>query len=68
CDIDIRKDAPYEIYDEIPFKEIVYTEGDAWARMNVRMDEVEESIKIVEYALIIYPVGPIESICLWPYL
>ncbi|MDR1993466.1 MAG: NADH-quinone oxidoreductase subunit C, partial [Nitrososphaerota archaeon] len=39
CDIDIRKDAPYEIYDEIPFKEIVYTEGDAWARMNVRMDE-----------------------------
>ena len=50
-DVDIRKDAPYEAYGEIPFKEIVYTEGDTWARMNVRMDEVEESINIIEYAL-----------------
>ena len=58
-DIDVRKDEPYEAYGEIPFKEIVYTEGDAWARMNVRMDEVEESIKIIEYALDHLPTGPI---------
>ncbi len=57
-DIDVRKDEPYEAYGEIPFKEIVYTEGDSWARMNVRMDEVEESIKIVEYALDHLPTGP----------
>ena len=49
-DIDVRKDEPYEAYGEIPFKEIVYTSGDTWARMNVRMDEVEESINIIEYA------------------
>jgi Ni,Fe-hydrogenase III large subunit/NADH:ubiquinone oxidoreductase subunit C len=49
--IDVRKDEPYEVYDEIPFKKIVYTEGDVWARMNVRMDEVEESINIIKYAL-----------------
>jgi len=56
--IDVRKDEPYEAYGEIPFKEIVYTEGDTWARMNVRMDEVEESINIIEYAIDHLPAGP----------
>src|SRR4030042_2769665 len=50
-DIDVRKDVPYEAYGEIPFNKIVYTEGDTWARMNVRMDEVEESLNILDYAL-----------------
>jgi Ni,Fe-hydrogenase III large subunit/Ni,Fe-hydrogenase III component G len=57
-DIDVRKDDPYEAYGEIPFKEIVYKSGDTWARMNVRMDEVEESINIIEYALDHLPSGP----------
>ena len=57
-DIDVRKDEPYEVYGEIPFKEIVYTTGDTWARMNVRMDEVEESINIIEYAIDHLPTGP----------
>jgi NADH-quinone oxidoreductase subunit D len=57
-DIDVRKDEPYEAYGEIPFNEITYTEGDSWARMNVRMDEIEESIKIIEYALDHLPSGP----------
>jgi Ni,Fe-hydrogenase III large subunit/Ni,Fe-hydrogenase III component G len=57
-DIDVRKDEPYEAYGEIPFKEITYTAGDTWARMNVRMDEVEESINIIEYALDHLPSGP----------
>ena len=56
-DIDIRKDDPYEAYTEIPFNEITKTAGDTWARMNVRMDEVEESIKIIEYALDHMPTG-----------
>ncbi|MGD0071737.1 MAG: NADH-quinone oxidoreductase subunit C [Candidatus Bathyarchaeia archaeon] len=56
-DIDVRKDEPYEVYGEIPFKEIVYTTGDTWARMNVRMDEVEESINIIEYAIDHLPTG-----------
>ncbi len=58
-DMDVRKDIPYEAYGEIPFKEIVYPDGDTWARMNVRMDEVEESINIIEYALDHLPSGPI---------
>ena len=57
-DIDVRKDEPYEAYAEIPFKLITYDEGDTWSRMNVRMDEVEESINIIEYALDNLPTGP----------
>ncbi len=57
-DIDVRKDEPYEAYGEIPFKIITYDDGDTWARMNVRMDEVEESINIIEYALDHLPSGP----------
>ena len=57
-EIDVRKDDPYEAYGEIPFKEIVYKTGDTWARMNVRMDELEESINIIEYALDNMPKGP----------
>ena len=60
-DIDVRKDEPYEAYGEIPFKEIVYNSGDTWARMNVRMDEVEESINIIEYAVDHLPSGPIQN-------
>jgi Ni,Fe-hydrogenase III large subunit/Ni,Fe-hydrogenase III component G len=56
--IDVRKDEPYEAYGEIPFKVIVKDTGDVWARMNVRMDEIEESINIIEYALDNLPAGP----------
>lgn len=58
-DIDIRKDDPSEAYGDIPFNEIVYKEGDTWARQNVRMDEVEEAINIIVYALDHLPKGPI---------
>ena len=60
-DVDVRKDVPYEAYGEIPFNKVVYTEGDAWARMNVRMDEITESINIIEYALDHLPAGPIKE-------
>jgi NADH-quinone oxidoreductase subunit D len=59
-DMDIRFTQPYSVYGEIPFKQIVYTDGDTWARMNVRLDEVEESIKIIEYAVDHLPSGPIK--------
>ncbi len=58
-DIDVRKDQPYAAYREIPFKEIVYPDGDTWARMNVRLDEVEESINIIDYVVDHLPSGPI---------
>jgi len=44
----------------MPFKKIVYKDGDTWARMNVRMDEVEESLNILDFALDHLPSGPIK--------
>ena len=41
---DVRKRQPYGVYDKVDFKEIVYTEGDCFARYLVRMDEIMESL------------------------
>jgi Ni,Fe-hydrogenase III large subunit/Ni,Fe-hydrogenase III component G len=56
--IDVRKEEPYEAYGEIPFKLITYNTGDSWARFMVRLDEIDESINIIEYALDHLPTGP----------
>ncbi len=57
-EIDVRKDDPYEAYGEIPFKVIIRTEGDTYARLMIRLDEITESINIIEYALDHLPTGP----------
>lgn len=56
--MDVRKDEPYEAYGEIPFKVITYNTGDSWARLMVRLDEVNESINIINYAVDNMPEGP----------
>jgi len=56
--IDVRKDEPYEAYGEIPFNLITRHEGDSWARLMVRLDEVTESINIIDYAVDHLPSGP----------
>lgn len=53
---DLRKDDPYSIYDRFDFdipvgKGEVGTIGDCWDRNIVRMDEMEESCKIIEQAI-----------------
>jgi len=45
---DLRKHAPYSAYDKVQFNEILYTEGDTFARYKVRMDEMWESMNIIE--------------------
>jgi formate hydrogenlyase subunit 5 len=55
--IDVRKEEPYEAYGEIPFKLITYNTGDSWARFMVRLDEIYESISIIDYALDHLPTG-----------
>lgn len=44
---DVRKRIPYGVYDKVDFKEITREEGDSYARYLVRMDEIEESMKII---------------------
>ncbi|ALM74614.1 hydrogenase large subunit [Thermococcus barophilus] len=56
-DYDVRRDFPYAAYDELPFEVPVYSEGDALARTMVRLDEVRESIEIIDHALDSLPSG-----------
>jgi len=56
--MDVRKDVPYAAYDKIPFKMIIYSEGDSWARLMVRLDEISESVNIIDLALDNLPSGP----------
>ncbi|MFN2341829.1 MAG: NADH-quinone oxidoreductase subunit D [Desulfonatronovibrio sp.] len=54
---DVRRSEPYSIYDRFDFRVPTYPEGDALARYMVRMDEIEESIKIIQQALNSLPKG-----------
>ncbi len=56
---DLRKYRPYLIYDELKFDVPTYAEGDSLARYKVRLDEMEESIKIIRQALKLLEPGPI---------
>src|SRR3990172_7111731 len=55
---DLRKVRPYMGYDQYDFKVPVRTEGDTYARYIVRVEELRESLKIVEQALNKLPLGP----------
>lgn len=59
-DIDMRRDAPYEAYCEVEFKVPVYTQGDVFARLAVRIDEAYESIRIIEQVLSKKPQGDLK--------
>jgi Ni,Fe-hydrogenase III large subunit len=56
-DLDVRRDHPYEAYGHLPFKVPVYQSGDVRDRMQVRIDEVAESIQIIRAAVSGLPEG-----------
>ncbi|MBO3802432.1 MAG: NADH-quinone oxidoreductase subunit C [Candidatus Brockarchaeota archaeon] len=56
--MDVRRHDPYAAYGEIPFEEVAYGEGDSWARFMVRLDEIAQSVDIVNYAIEKLPSGP----------
>jgi NADH:ubiquinone oxidoreductase subunit D len=55
---DVRKKEPYSAYDKVSFNEILYTEGDTFARYMVRMQEMRESMNIIEQLIDNIPEGP----------
>ena len=57
--LDYRKAQPYSGYEDYDFHVPVYSEGDIWARMSVRMDEMVESAHIARQALDRLEPGPI---------
>jgi len=59
AEYDVRKDCPYAIYDRIDFDVPVGSTGDNMDRFLVRMEEMEQSMRIVERALAEMPPGPV---------
>jgi len=55
---DLRKAMPYCSYEDFDFKIPVGTEGDNYDRFAVRMQEMKESVKIIEQAVHALPEGP----------
>lgn len=58
---DVRKIEPYAAYDKVDFEIPVYKEGDAYARLLVRFEEVEQSMRILEHVIKQIPEGSILS-------
>jgi Ni,Fe-hydrogenase III large subunit/Ni,Fe-hydrogenase III component G len=56
-DRDVRRDHPYGAYGQLPFKVPVYQAGDVRHRMQVRIDEVGESIQLIRAAVALLPEG-----------
>lgn len=54
---DIRKRYPYDIYSQVKFNEITATEGDSFARYLVRLQELRESMDIIEQLIDSIPDG-----------
>ncbi len=55
---DVRRAEPYSVYPKLDFKIPTYPECDSMARYLVRMDEMEQSLRIIEQALDQIPAGP----------
>jgi NADH-quinone oxidoreductase subunit D len=56
---DVRKTYPYLIYDQLEFQVPLGTKGDNYDRFVCRIQEIEQSMTIVEQALQKLPVGPV---------
>ncbi|HLN19668.1 MAG TPA: NADH-quinone oxidoreductase subunit D [Bacteroidales bacterium] len=55
---DVRKLEPYSAYDRVQFNEIIKTEGDTYTRYTCRMDEIVESMHIIDQLIDNIPEGP----------
>lgn len=56
---DLRKDEPYLAYPDLDFKVVAAKDGDCYARYLVRMEEMLESLKLVEQVIENFPEGPV---------
>lgn len=54
---DIRKHMPYALYDKVEFNEVIRENGDSFDRYLNRLDEIEESLKIIEQLIDNIPDG-----------
>nr|BBE28138.1 NADH dehydrogenase subunit 7 [Heterosigma akashiwo] len=57
---DLRKNQPYEVYDKMEFEVPVGKNGDCYDRYLIRMQEMRESLKIIQQCLNNMPLGPVK--------
>lgn len=55
---DLRKKRPYSIYDRFEFDVPIGHAGDCYDRYLVRMEEIRQSLRILEQAIAAFPAGP----------
>lgn len=60
-DVDLRRDNPYLVYDELDFDVPLGEKGDTFDRYLVRMEEMRQSRRIIQQALDKMPEGPIKA-------
>jgi formate hydrogenlyase subunit 5 len=60
-DRDVRRDRPYAAYRRLSFKVPLRTPGDVNARMSVKLEELFESMSMIEQALSNLPDGPLRN-------
>ena len=56
---DVRRAHPYSVYPELEFDIPTRTEGDSYARYLLHLDEIRESIRIIDQVLHQIPDGPV---------
>ena len=59
---DLRRSQPYDCYEQIDFKIPIGKNGDCYDRYLCRIEEMRESIKIIEQCLKNLPKGPVKSL------
>ena len=55
---DVRKHEPYSAYDRVKFNEVLYNTGDSFHRYLARMEEMRESMNIIDQLIDNIPEGP----------
>ena len=58
---DVRRADPYSIYDRFDFDVAVRFHGDVYDRYLIRIDEIRQSIRILQQAIRDIPEGPIQA-------
>ena len=56
---DLRKNQPYDAYDEMDFDIPIGKTGDCYARYLIRVEEMRQSLRIIEQAIANMPSGPV---------
>jgi NADH dehydrogenase (ubiquinone) Fe-S protein 2 len=60
-DYDVRRNEPYEVYSNLEFKIPVGVHGDCYDRYFLRVEEMRQSLHIIQQCLNSMPTGPIKT-------